>query len=29
MLQAFPEGFSDPFDYTVNRVVFRVEVGFL
>jgi hypothetical protein len=29
VLQVYPEGFSDPFDYTVNRLVFRVEVGFL
>ena len=29
VLEAFPEGFSDPFNYTVNRVIFRFEVGFL
>lgn len=29
MLQAFPEGFSDPFNYTVNRLLFRIEVGVL
>ena len=29
VLQPFPDGFSDPFDYTVNRLLFRVEVGLL
>jgi hypothetical protein len=29
VLQAFPGGFADPFDYAVSRILFRIEAGWL
>jgi hypothetical protein len=29
VLQPFPGGFADPFDYTVSRILFRIEAGWL
>jgi hypothetical protein len=29
VLQAFPEGFADPFNYSASRILFRIEAGWL